>query len=551
MKAVEKCILVLAANPTGTDRFELEQEAETIERQLQQGRYGKDYIVRIEQGSKIEDLAGYLSTHRPTIVHVVGHGSATGEILIENDRQELEPVALSTLVELFTSVEQKIECLVLNSCFSVQMADALIKYIPCTIGIDEEIDELTVVTFTSEFYRGLATGKGYYKAFELGRAQVRSTELVDVDLPCFITCDRTLLNAPDKALGRIVRSLNHKPATPTPIRYPLWFGTNRQPIDRSDLSKGFSGDLDDQIHYGRYDAIVSRYHQIASTGSSFRAEFTAKIDCQIQRAGLVFGRNEQRNSLRQMAAEDFWANVQATLAQKNERERMALVFIHGHNVSFDAAAHCAAQIGCDLGIPGMTAFYSWPSKARLVDYTADEQSIQASENQLVEFLTNFVAQSHADRVHIIAHSMGNRGLLRSLQRIATQFQGQNQLPFGQIFLAAPDEDPNVLRDLAPTFETIAERTTLYLSDPTKAHVTSEWIHHQNPRVGLLSPMTLPGIDTVNVGNTDLSLFGHGYFSADRDVLADMNELLYANTSPERRFGLQTVTTASDRYWMIG
>ncbi len=541
---MEKCILVLAADPRGTARFELEQEAATIERQLQQGRYGKDYIVQIEQGSKIEDLAGYLSKYRPIIVHVVGHGSATGEILLENDRQELEPVTAATIIKLFGSVEQQIECVLLNSCFSAEMADALIEYIPCTIGIDEEIDDPTVETFTSEFYRGLATGKGYCKAFELGRAQTRSTELVDVDLPCFITSDRTLLNAPDKPLAKVVRSLKQNPIAPTAIRYPLWYGTNRKPIDINDLTKGFSGDLDDRIHYGSCEAIVSRYHQIGSTGSR------ANINSRLQRAGLDFG-SKERNSLNQMAAGDFWANVQATLAQRNERERMALVFIHGYNVSFDAAARSAAQIGCDLDIPGMTAFYSWPSKARLADYMADEASIQASENQLAQFLSDFVAQSHAERVHIIAHSMGNRGLLRSLQRINSQFQGQNQLPFGQIFLAAPDEDPGVLRDLASTFESIADRTTLYLSDRDKALGTSEWIHHQHPRVGLLSPMTIvPGIDTVNVGNTDLSLFGHGYFSADRGVLADMNELLCANTSPERRFGLQTVTTSTDRYWMM-
>ncbi len=532
---MEKCILVLAANPRGTARFELEQEAATIERQLQQGRYGKNYIVQIEQGSKIEDLAGYLSKYRPAIIHVVGHGSATGEILLENDRQELEPVTAATLIELFTSVEQQVECVLLNSCFSVKMADALIEYIPCTIGIDEEIDDLTTATFTSEFYRGLGTGKGYYKAFELGRAQVRSTELVDVDLPCFITCDRTLLNPPDKSLAKVVRSLKQSPVAPTAIRYPLWYGTNRKPIDINDLTKGFSGDLDDRIHYGRCEAIVSRYHQISSTGSNLREK------------GY-----EDRNSLKQMAAGDFWANVQATLAQRNERERMALVFIHGYNVSFNAAANCAAQIGCDLDIPGMTAFYSWPSKARLGDYMADEASILASENQLAQFLTDFAAQSHAERVHIIAHSMGNRGLLRSLQRINTQFQGQHQLPFGQIFLAAPDEDPSVLRDLAPRFESIADRTTLYLSAPDRALGTSEWIHRQHPHVRVLSPNEIvPGIDTVNVGNTDLSLFGHGYFTADRDVLADMNELLYSNTSPERRFGLQTVTTPTDRYWRIG
>jgi hypothetical protein len=76
-----KCILVLAANPQSTDRLELEREAAIIGAQLAKGRYGKDFEVRTEIGVRIEDLRRYLSEYQPTIVHVVGQGSATGEIL--------------------------------------------------------------------------------------------------------------------------------------------------------------------------------------------------------------------------------------------------------------------------------------------------------------------------------------------------------------------------------------------------------------------------------------------------------------------------------------
>ncbi|MFK0731826.1 MAG: alpha/beta hydrolase, partial [Gloeotrichia echinulata HAB0833] len=89
----------------------------------------------------------------------------------------------------------------------------------------------------------------------------------------------------------------------------------------------------------------------------------------------------------------------------------------GFNVSFEDAALRAAQIGVDLQVPGIMAFYSWPSRGKLVSYPADEATIEASERYIAEFLLNLVQKSGAEKIHIIAHSMGNRGLLRAMQRI--------------------------------------------------------------------------------------------------------------------------------------
>lgn len=100
-------------------------------------------------------------------------------------------------------------------------------------------------------------------------------------------------------------------------------------------------------------------------------------------------------------------------------ERDAVIFVHGYNVSFEEAALRAAQLGFDLGIAGVMAFYSWPSKGSLKGYPADEASIEASEGFIADFLTRMASQSGAARVHIIAHSMGNRGLLRAIDRIAS------------------------------------------------------------------------------------------------------------------------------------
>jgi esterase/lipase superfamily enzyme len=86
----------------------------------------------------------------------------------------------------------------------------------------------------------------------------------------------------------------------------------------------------------------------------------------------------------------------------------AIVCNHGFNVSFRAASLCAAQIGADLGLDGVMAVFSWPSRGTVVDYAADEAPIEASEPPIAGFLIEFVERSGAQAVHIIAHSVENR-----------------------------------------------------------------------------------------------------------------------------------------------
>jgi esterase/lipase superfamily enzyme len=535
----KKCILVLAANPQSTDLTELEREAKIIATQLADCEHGEDYQIRIEQGMRIEDLRRYLLEHQPTIVHIVGQGSATGEILLADDSDRFVPVTPAKIAELFATTEQQIECVVFNSCFSPELADALLEFIPCTIWIDEDNYDPDAETFLSEFYQGIFLGVGYYRAYEwgrkqwreLGREQIPGSEPEETELPCLMTIDRTLLGVPpeyamqdDGGTRGMTRSSEvEKPQIEIekPQVYSLWYGTNRQPIQVNGLFKGFSGEGDDRVHYGTCEVVVQKTHKIGSTGW-FKKVFT----------GDSTQFRFDPASIKEMLKSAFWENVKSTLAAEADGKRNALVFIHGYRVSFDSAARTAAQLGCELKIP-MTAFYSWPSKGSVLGYGADEDSIQNSEKYIADFLTEFVKETQADRVHIVAHSMGNRGLLRSIDRIAAKFSGQAK-PFGQIILAAPDVNQEFFKNEAPAYQKIADRTTLYVSSKDKALFFSSLIH-KNSRTGFSPPVTIvPTIDTIDVSNTDLSLLGHGYCMEDWHVLSDMHSLLANNQHPDDR-----------------
>lgn len=319
--------------------------------------------------------------------------------------------------------------------------------------------------------------------------------------------------------------------------YRVWFGTDRLLVERKGVLTGFSGHRANTVTYGHCDVTIPKTHRVGLTGSPWWRRILHGDD-RLRVAGL-----------NAMERDRFWEDVRRQLADKDPRD--AIVFIHGYNVSFEEAALQTAQIGADLDVQGAMAFYSWPSRGRLLGYMNDEASIEASESHIARFLGDFVVQSGAARVHVIAHSMGNRGLLRAVNRIVTGAALRTGKPFGQIILAAPDVDTAVFQGLAAAYRDAAQRTTLYVSASDLAVRASRLIHGA-ARVGFTPPIAIyPGIETVNVTNVDLTLLGHGYVSNCRNVLIDMQALLRRNEAPDQREMLRPCQTdTGSPYWEI-
>lgn len=334
-----------------------------------------------------------------------------------------------------------------------------------------------------------------------------------------------------------------KPAAPEARKPPahifqLWYGTNREPVMRAGKLAGFSNDRSDGTFVGQCDVTIPETHKIGSTGSRWWQRI---------------GRGDDRllvNDLRDQTEGAFWDSVRHRI-KENAEPGDAIVFIHGYRVSFEDAAIRAAQIGADLALGGVMAFFSWPSRARVLAYTADEASVEASEAQIRQFLVDFAEKSEARAVHVIAHSMGNRGLLRSVATLAAKAAAQSRKPFGQIILAAPDVDAGLFRNDAAAYPIVSDRTTIYVSEGDLAVRASRLLHAAN-RIGFAPPIAiLPDIDTVNVTGVDLTLLGHGYVGECRPVLQDMHELLSRGTEPRERAMLrERADTAGGRYWEI-
>src|ERR1019366_1233009 len=179
--------------------------------------------------------------------------------------------------------------------------------------------------------------------------------------------------------------------------------------------------------------LVPEAHRFGETGSAFWKRLL-RFDLRDDHLRLQHIERQELDA--------FFSEIHTAMqaARESGETPHALFFLHGFNVTFEDAAVRAAQIGFDLKVTGATAFFSWPSRGSVTAYPADEASIEGSEQAITDFLVDFSRNCGAEKVHGIAHSMGNRGLLRALQRIAANAETRGKVKFGQVFLAAPDVD---------------------------------------------------------------------------------------------------------------
>jgi esterase/lipase superfamily enzyme len=339
-----------------------------------------------------------------------------------------------------------------------------------------------------------------------------------------------LLTAPLVATTEAVRQMQHELTAPgdpdRPRLYQVWYGTNRRLLDRHQPNLGFAneGESDpSMVHYGTCEIAIPKSHRFGSLGSSFLRRWTTWTDDRVH-----------LQSINALEVADFWRSIQHELANWDANERQVLVIIHGFNVDFREAALRTAQLGFDLNFPGITAFFSWPSRGQSRKYNVDEATIESCERPIAEFLVKLVEGVGAERVHIVAHSMGNRALLRAVRQIADEAQLRGRVRFGQVVLAAPDVDARLFRQLGDAYPRVSQRTTHYVSPRDRAVGLSRWLHGAD-RAGFTPPISLvAGIDTIEVPKLNWEFFGHNFFAGAEALLSDIYTLLRSNVPPGSR-----------------
>jgi esterase/lipase superfamily enzyme len=248
--------------------------------------------------------------------------------------------------------------------------------------------------------------------------------------------------------------------------------------------------------------------------------------------------------------DEFFKSLSAQL--ERSQDGASLLFIHGYNVSFEDAVFRTAQLAVDLKFRGAPISFSWPSYADPVKYTFDEQNAEVSIPSLREFLEDLSTRSGAKRIHIVAHSMGNRVLAGALRSMSPEARVKNKAMFREIVLAAPDIDSRVFQSqVLPHIKDNTEHCTLYASSRDRALLLSRYFHNYQ-RLGETQPQLIvaDGMDTIDASLVDTSLLGHSYIGDVKSIVSDLHDLVVSGKRPKERGGLESELFGELMYWAI-
>lgn len=247
------------------------------------------------------------------------------------------------------------------------------------------------------------------------------------------------------------------------------------------------------------------------------------------------------------ASEQVFAQMREQMAKSPARE--AFVFVHGFNVPFDEAAMRTAQMAYDMNFEGLPILYSWPSRASVLSYIADTAVVNLSGRRLSLFLEDVVAKSGATRIHLVAHSMGNRALTDALELFALRNQGKPPA-FDQVLFTAPDLDAGLFGEMVKTIRPTAQRITLYASNRDWALAVSRQLHGDAPRAGQGGNdiLRLADVDSIDMTTIGEDMLAHSYYANNPSALTDILSLFWRDAPPEQRCGMTRSTTEKGSYW---
>lgn len=333
---------------------------------------------------------------------------------------------------------------------------------------------------------------------------------------------------------------------------PVFYGTDRAHVP-NDKRLDYGSDRARRLELGRALVTVPKKHEVPQIERPWAITipyFNVKIYEQKEDPKVHFTLQE----LKSLTEAEMLDLVRQRLAASARFKDHAFVFVHGYNTTFDNAVYRTAQIAYDIKFDGAPFLYSWPSGGGIASYTYDGVSAEQAEPYLKQFLQIVTEKTGAKSISLIAHSMGNRLLLRVLQDL--QRSKPDDVRISQIVLAAPDVDRDSFENIASTLSGMARGgITLYASAADRALEVSRRFHGGVPRAGDVPggvPLVVPGVDTIDATSVSMDSLGlsHSGYAESKTLLDDIGSLIATGERPpEKRVPvLQKVESPKGPFW---
>lgn len=165
-------VLVVFANPRGTDPLRLGTEDRVIRESIKLSRYRENISLTIHHATTVHDLRRALLDEEFQIIHISGHGTGSG-LVLEDELGGKYVVPQQALGELFSAYSPPIVCVILNACYSISQGQLTSLGIPFTVAMEGPISDDAAIEFSRGFYDAVGAGKKIDFAYEEGCRTVK------------------------------------------------------------------------------------------------------------------------------------------------------------------------------------------------------------------------------------------------------------------------------------------------------------------------------------------------------------------------------------------
>jgi len=221
------------------------------------------------------------------------------------------------------------------------------------------------------------------------------------------------------------------------------------------------------------------------------------------------------------------------LAAKPAGERQVVIFVHGFNNTFSEGLYRAVQMIHDFGTPGVGVQYAWPSAGDSRLFLYDRDSALFGRDGLASLLET-VAASNAERILLVAHSMGAHLTIEALRQLALTGAPGVFDKLQPVMLMSPDIDVTLFRNDLRPLRAENVRWLVFTSSGDRALRLSALISGRDERLGALRDFQSLGdldvtvIDMSNLQGVDS--LGHQKAAESPEIISLINGLSQYGTA---------------------
>lgn len=163
----KKVILILEANPHGTESLDSMTEVQAIHDLLEHRRLTDQFDLQLRPRATRNVFVEAIGRYKPAIIHFIGHGSESA-LCLENNRGQADSITHEDVVDVLKTYADNIECVIFNACNTHHHAQAVAEFIPAVVGTCASINTQVATLYATRFYQGFFDANCFKNAHRFG-----------------------------------------------------------------------------------------------------------------------------------------------------------------------------------------------------------------------------------------------------------------------------------------------------------------------------------------------------------------------------------------------